>query len=284
VGGSGKTPIAAWIARYYSRFGLTPGIVLRGYGGDEATVHRKLVRDAVVIENPDRLEGAASAVADGAVVVVLDDAYQRLDIERDINIAVVSAESLEASRWTLPAGPWREGWRALRRADLVIVTRKRASLDAAEATLERVKLEVGDACPVAVARLGISGFHGLMTGATVNASELNGANVVVAAGIADPDTFCKQCEALGANVRLLPWRDHQRLSVRDLGELQAVGRDYQFTVVTEKDAGKMVGRWPVGTREPIVAELDLAWERGGAAVQDALLSAVEGIHQRAVAV
>src|SRR3954453_15654757 len=35
VGGSGKTPIAIWIARHYVERGLTPGILLRGYGDDE---------------------------------------------------------------------------------------------------------------------------------------------------------------------------------------------------------------------------------------------------------
>ena len=108
VGGSGKTPIAAWIAQYYSGLGLTPGIVLRGYGGDEGPVHRKLASGAVVIENPDRLSGARQAVSEGAEVIVLDDAYQRLDIDRDLNIAVVSAESGKAPQWTLPAGPWQQ--------------------------------------------------------------------------------------------------------------------------------------------------------------------------------
>ncbi len=283
VGGSGKTPIAAWIAQYYSRSGLTPGIVLRGYGGDEGSVHRKLVRNAIVVENPDRLAGASRAVAGGAKVIVLDDAYQRLDIKRDLNIAVVSAESGEASRWTLPAGPWREGWGALRRADLVIVSRKRAPLDAALAMVRRVQREVGD-CPMAVAKLGISRFHGLASGTTLDASELEGTNVVVAAGIADPQSFAFQCEALGANVRLLRWRDHQKLSDRDLRELEFVGRDADFTIVTEKDAGKLLGRWPDGCAEPIVADLDLVWERGGAIVAVALDSAVGGSSEPAAKV
>jgi tetraacyldisaccharide 4'-kinase len=278
VGGSGKTPIAAWIAEYYSRSGLTPGIVLRGYGGDEGAVHRKLVRGAIVIENPDRLAGASSAVSGGAEVIVLDDAYQRLDIERDLNIAVVSAESGESSRWTLPAGPWREGWRALRRADLVIVSRKRATVGAADAMMQRVEEEIPDR-PVAVARLGIAGFHGLLSGAQIEASGIDGANVVVAAGIADPHSFACQCRALGAKARLIPWRDHQNLSDRDLQELAFLGRGSDFTIVTEKDAGKMRDRWPKGHDEPIVAELDLAWEGGGEIVEAMLDAAVADVQQ-----
>ncbi len=40
VGGTGKTPVAAWIARGLSARGARPAIVLRGYGDDEPLVHR----------------------------------------------------------------------------------------------------------------------------------------------------------------------------------------------------------------------------------------------------
>ena len=42
VGGTGKTPVAAWIARPLTERGVKPGIVLRGYGGDERIVHDRL--------------------------------------------------------------------------------------------------------------------------------------------------------------------------------------------------------------------------------------------------
>ncbi|MEO7986258.1 MAG: tetraacyldisaccharide 4'-kinase, partial [Gemmatimonadales bacterium] len=87
VGGSGKTPVAIWIARHYVARGLRPGILLRGYGGDETLVHRHDVPEAVVVADPDRAAGADRALAAAADVLVLDDAYQRLDVRRDLNIA-----------------------------------------------------------------------------------------------------------------------------------------------------------------------------------------------------
>ncbi len=274
VGGTGKTPIAAWIAQYYSKLGLTPGVVLRGYGGDEGTVHRKLASDAIVKETPDRLTGASHAVAEGADVVVFDDAFQRLDVSRDLNIAVVSAESGKTSSWTLPAGPWREGWGALKRADLVVVSRKSASLPDALGILERAKVAAGD-CMVAVALLHIAGFHRLESGLPVEPSVLDGADVVVGAGIADPDSFIHQCEDRGAHVRSVQWNDHQNITSRHLRELASLGRVADFTIVTEKDAGKMKGRWPMACEEPIVAELRLEWEMGRDTVESALNSVVE---------
>ena len=278
VGGSGKTPIASWIAKYYASRGYVPGIVLRGYGGDEGAFHRRSLPGAVVIENPDRLIGGREAAARGADVLVLDDAYQRLDVDRDLNIAVVSAESGRAVRWTLPAGPWREGWRALKRADLVIVTRKRARLKVAEAVASRVRRAVAN-CPVAVARLGIAGFTGMLSGRSVDLSEIRNARVVAAAGIADPYTFAAQCTALGAEVSLVAWRDHHPITERDALRLARAGREADYVVVTEKDAVKLRSRWPRQRPEPLVAVLELSWERGGDIVLAALDAAVEEVEE-----
>ncbi len=104
VGGSGKTPVAIWVAQYYAGKGLAPGVLLRGYGGDEALVHSKAVPSAHVVSSANRVEGAERALARGAQVLVLDDAYQRLDIRRDLNILVISAETTRAVRWPLPGG------------------------------------------------------------------------------------------------------------------------------------------------------------------------------------
>src|SRR3989442_2969429 len=129
VGGAGKTPVAAWIAGFYAGRGRTPAVLLRGYGGDEPKVHERLVPGAVVVADPDRVAGAARALAAGADVIVLDDAFQTLGVARDLNLALVSAEIARQVPWLLPAGPWREPAPALGRADGFLVTRQRASFE-----------------------------------------------------------------------------------------------------------------------------------------------------------
>lgn len=272
VGGSGKTPIAAWIAARYARQGHTPGILLRGYGGDEGAVHRRLTPGAVVVERADRVAGARDAVARGAQVLVLDDAFQRLDIGRDLNIAVVSAESGRAAPWTVPAGPWREAWRALGRADLVIVTRKRADKESAAAMAARVRRTV--AGPVALTRLGIAGFSRLCSGRAVGRETLRGARVLLAAGVADPASVAQQCRQLGARVEELHWRDHQPVEDAQLARLLQEGATADYVVVTEKDAVKLRARWPAGHAEPLVASLAVEWEAGLDEVEAALDAAV----------
>jgi tetraacyldisaccharide 4'-kinase len=278
VGGSGKTPIAIWIARYYVSRGLVPGILLRGYGGDETLVHQHAVPEAQVIADADRTSGAERALARGAEVLVLDDAYQRLDVRRDLNIAVVSAETTRAVRWLLPAGPWREGLRALDRADAVIVTRKRATAEAAVALGAELQGRVKG--PIAIAHLGLRYLEGMVSGTRQPAASLAGKRVVAASGIADPDAFVAQTKATGAAVQVATWKDHHDYRDEDVAWLAHAARRADHVVITQKDAVKLRNRWPNSVPEPLVAMLDLEWEEGGdriAAALDAVVTPVDAL-------
>src|SRR5690349_18534747 len=65
VGGTGKTPVSSWLARKLST-SVPTAIILRGYGGDEAEVHRRLSPEVPVIALRDRLLAARKAKALGA--------------------------------------------------------------------------------------------------------------------------------------------------------------------------------------------------------------------------
>ncbi len=276
VGGSGKTPVAIWVAQHYVAQGLVPGILLRGYGADETLVHQHAVPQARVIADPDRAAGADRALARGAQVLVLDDAFQRLDVRRDLNVAVVSAETTRAVRWPLPAGPWREGLGALERADAVVVTRKRATAEAAQILAAELQERVKG--PVAIAHLGLRYLEGMVSGIRHPASTLAGKRVVAASGIADPDAFVAQTKATGAAVQVATWKDHHDYREEDVAWLAHAARRADHLVITQKDAVKLRNRWPSSVPEPLVAVLDLEWEDGGetfAAALDAVVTPVE---------
>lgn len=271
VGGSGKTPIAAWIARHYAARGRRPGILLRGYGADEVLVHRHDVPEAVVVANPDRLAGAARAAAEGADVLVLDDAFQRLDVRRDLNVLVVSAETTLAVRWPLPAGPWREGWGAMVRADFVVVTRKRASAEAAAALAAAIARQ--GSVPIAIVHLGLHHLEGMVSGREQPVEALQGQRVVAATAIADPDAFVAQVKGTGAQVQVATWRDHYDFRDEDVAWLARAARKADHVVLTAKDAVKLRDRWPASAPEPLVAILNVRFETGG----DAFVAALDAL-------
>jgi len=272
LGGSGKSTIAAWAASHYAERGIKPALLVPGGSSADVLVQQHAVPSAIISSDSDPVSAADQAIAQGAQVVVLDDAYQRLDVHRDLNLAIVAAETARAVRWVFPAGPWREGWRALGRADAVVVTRKRAPLETAQSLVREIAQTVQG--PVGLAYLGLRHLEGLVTRERQPASILAGKRVVAASGIADPDAFVAQTKATGAAVQVATWKDQADYRDEDVAWLAHAARRADHVVITEQDAVKLRDRWPNRVPEPLVAVLELAWEDGGDLIAAALDAAV----------
>ena len=173
----------------------------------------------------------------------------------------MSAETTRAVRWPLPAGPWREGWDALGRADAVIVTRKRATPEAAQALARRAR-GPGAAVRWPWPTSASAPSRGWSAEPAVPADTLAGKRVVAASGIADPDAFVAQTKATGAAVQVATWKDHHDYRDEDVAWLAHAARRADHVVITQKDAVKLRDRWPAAVPEPLVALLDLTLGRG----------------------
>lgn len=277
VGGTGKTPIAAWVAGQLLALGQRPAIVMRGYGADEPLVHQRLNPDVPVIVNPDRVAGTLDAVRQGATVVVLDDAFQHRRARRDLDLVLVAAEQGDAFA-VLPAGPLREWPRGVRRADLLMVTRKSASREEAERVAALWTAVDGAPAPVVAALR--PGPLRAVSGATGQTAELpvdrlGGARVLAVSAIGNPAAFAAQLAALGAQVEAAAYPDHHAFTDADIARICARGESVDFVVCTLKDAVKLEGRWPA--QAPRLWYLSQAVEiEIGAATLDAALRRLTG--------
>lgn len=126
VGGSGKTPLTSDLADRLQRPDREVGVVTHGFA-DELQVHRRLRPDRIVEGGRARTAAVARAAAAGADLVVVDSGFQRRRLARSIDIVAVSAAETARARRRLPAGPLREGWSALGRAEGVVLTRRPGS-------------------------------------------------------------------------------------------------------------------------------------------------------------
>lgn len=243
VGGTGKTPVSAWIARWLRDHGGHPAIVMRGYGDDEPAVHRLLNPDVDVIVAPDRARGVEEAVRRGADLAVLDDGFQHRQLRRDVDIVLISADQWPDEVHLLPAGPWREPLSAVRRADLVIVTRKAAG----EREVDRVNERLARVAP-RVPRVSVhlvpdelvradGGERGPVT-------SLNGQRITAVAAIGDPVAFFRQLDAHAADVQRMPYRDHHGFRAVDVARIVAASHGSARVVCTLKDAVKLRNLWP----------------------------------------
>lgn len=269
VGGTGKTPVSAWVAAQLREMGARPAILLRGYGDDEPLVHARLNPNVPVIANPDRVAGASEARAQGATVLVLDDAFQHRRAARDLDLVLVAAEQGDAHR-LLPAGPLREGRRALRRAHFVIVTRKAASTAEAEGVAAGWTAFAG-APPTAILALNPGPLHPIdPAGASLPLSTLAGKRVLAISAIGAPGAFEAQLRTAGATVESAAYPDHHAFGPGDVAELVRRASVTDLTICTLKDAVKLGPQWP--RQAPGVWYLSQAVEveRGGALLREAL--------------
>lgn len=243
VGGTGKTPVAAWIARTLTERRIKPAIVLRGYGGDETIVHQRLNAGVPVIVASDRGRGIREAIAQGADVVILDDAFQHRRAARDADILLVDADSWSGHPRLLPAGPWREPLRSARRASLVIITRKTAGKSTVDAA-RRAVAAAAPRVPIAVVHLAPGELHSTATGQTLPLHVLQGADLTAIAAIARPESFFRQLTELGAVVRPHSFADHHAFTTSEARHLADQASSSDFVVCTLKDAVKLESIWP----------------------------------------
>jgi tetraacyldisaccharide 4'-kinase len=273
VGGSGKTPVAAWVAAGLARRGWPVAIASRGYGGRgagavEVVSDGRYVRGRaeVVGEEPMLLAGLAPGVpvlvgrrrdtvgrravaAFDAQVLVLDDGFQHHRLAKDVEIVAFSGAGLGAGA-VLPRGPLREPIRALARAHAILVV---------DGPLPpRDEARIARAAPGAVRfelRRRPAATRALAGGDPEPAAKLAGRRVGLLSGIARPAALRETLRALGAEVvaeRAFP--DHHRYRRRDLAGLAAQA---ELWITTEKDAGKILPSWTQGAELRV---LELATE------------------------
>lgn len=243
VGGTGKTPLAAWAASRLRAAGARPAVLIRGYGGDEPLVHGILNPDIPVITDPDRVAGARKALAAGADCAILDDGFQHRRLSRIADWVLVAAEQPPEPARALPAGPWREPPSALRRASVAIVTRKSASLETASALAARLSAAHDVDC--AVVHLTPSDVVDARSNVSLGLARLHGARVLAVAAIGAPAAFVAQLRALGvAECESLAFRDHHRFTESDVADIVRMASGVGAVVCTLKDAVKLTPLWP----------------------------------------
>lgn len=266
VGGTGKTPVAAWFAGALRARGFAPAILLRGYGGDESLVHARLNADVPVLVDPVRRRSGKRALAQGSTALVLDDAFQHRQMPRDLDVVLVSADAWTGRVRLLPAGPFREPLSALRRAHLVVVTRKAAS----EARAREVALAVSAwAGPVPVARvlLALNRLVPWGGGPTEPVTALRARRIVAVCGIGAPAAFVAQLREAGAVVEAITFRDHHAYTAADVRAVTARAAGADRVVCTLKDAVKLGDLWPPNGPGLWYLSQTLMWEAGGEGVE-----------------
>ena len=263
VGGSGKTPTAAWLAASLRARGHKVAVASRGYGrrggdevvvvsdgrhvraraeesGDEPLLLAAHAPGVPVLVGRDRaLAGWRALSAFGSEVLVLDDGFQHHRIHRDLDLVLFDGATGFGRGGCLPHGPLREPAGALQAADAVgVVDGPLAEGDAA-----RLARLAPDAFRFRVYRRP----HGLRRLSGAGAEDpgiLAERSVGLLCGLGRPAGLRRTVEALGARVvAQRTFGDHHRYRPSDLTGL---ARDAPLWVTSEKDALKIPASWARG--------------------------------------
>jgi tetraacyldisaccharide 4'-kinase len=238
VGGTGKTPVVLWLIELLRASGYRPGIVTRGYGGNEQLQPVRtdsdpqrsgdepllLARRTGVPVFAGRARAAAARtllqVHPECDVIVSDDGLQHYALARDIELAVIDGEREFGNGWLLPAGPLREPVSRLRYVNAVVVN---GESELAEVPAPRYRMDIA----------GIV-FRNLRDPRQqASAADLRDRPLHAIAAIGHPARFFSHLERMSLQFRRHPFPDHFPFAAGDL----AFAGD-ETVLMTEKDAVK----------------------------------------------
>ena len=234
VGGTGKTPLVIWLARFLQSQGYKPGIVSRGYGGraktwpqqvrpdsdpnvvgDEAIVIARRT-DCPIAVGPNRAENVRALMEHADVdVVISDDGLQHYRLHRSVEIAVVDGVRRFGNGRCLPAGPLREPLSRLKEVDMIVTNGIAGRGEfAMNYRMNQVNSLKGDKPALPIEAFNSKKAHAV-------------------AGIGHPEKFFSMLRSKGILCERHPFRDHKKFRTQDL-----VFDDDLPVLMTEKDAVK----------------------------------------------
>lgn len=250
VGGTGKTPLALWLARALAADGTKVALLLRGYGGkatdvrlvsrgggpqahvedagDEAVMLAKCF-EGVVLTARRRIEGVREAERLGCRIVVLDDGFQHRALARDFDLVLLD----EHEGSLLPAGPLRERHAALSRADAVALVAKEGAAAQSPAAVEKPVFRVRFS-PSALVESDGGVWYERPLGA------LSGARIIAVSGIAKPASFYAALRGWEVEmVEVFEYPDHHVYTTQDWQTINRRAHDADYIITTEKDLVKL---------------------------------------------
>lgn len=263
TGGTGKTPLVAYVAGLLADGGEKVCILTRGYGrkdpskrvlvsdgneifatpeesGDEPfELAKKLPGKAIIIADADRVAAAGWAIRKfGVTAFVLDDGFQHRRAERDVDIVCIDATDPFGKRQMLPAGRLREPIENLRRADVVVISR--ADL----AGIENLKFEIADLnpeIPIFTSMNSISRVASLRDGFE-GSVDVESRRALAFCGLGNPENFYALLRRDGFTLaETRSFRDHHIYSQADIRELEELATSCRAEIflTTAKDAVKL---------------------------------------------
>ena len=261
VGGTGKTPHAAYLLRLLSSY-IPVASMSRGYGrksrgfrmvslrdnanlvGDEPMLLKYKFPQLEISVSEDRATGIPKLLGrhPNIKAVILDDAFQHRSVRPYINLLLTCYDTPYYKDWLIPTGRLREWPSSHTRADAILVTKCPDEISADERDQIIQKLESNDR-PVFFTKYVYAQPYFLFN----NRYRLNlntETKIILVSAIAGTDYLLNYLTEKVETVHSLAFRDHHDFSERDVGQLDLMFNELQADkkaiLCTEKDAVRLL--------------------------------------------
>ncbi|MDR0335565.1 MAG: tetraacyldisaccharide 4'-kinase [Planctomycetaceae bacterium] len=239
LGGTGKSPLVAWLGRFFLDQELQPGIISRGYGQSGNGVNDEFLELAFRLPsvshrlNRNRIAAAQDFLDSGNIdLLILDDAFQHRRIARNLDIVLLDALQPFGYEHIFPRGMLRESVTSLRRANVVFLSRADL-IDETQRRKIRDRVQIlapnilwGEIVHEPQSLLSISKNHTEtqtqnQTKTETEISAIRGKRILAFCGIGNPNAFRQTLEHCEAEiVELIPFPDHHQFNTEDINHLE----------------------------------------------------------------
>ena len=223
TGGTGKTPLALEIFKITKSYGKNPAFVKKGYDYlyDEIQM---LDKTGKTYSDKNRKEAIKSLISDKYDVAILDDGFQDLSIEKDFSILCFNSRQLIGNGFLIPAGPLRESFNSIKKADCVLINGDR------NIEFENKINKINENIKIFYSKYKIK-----------NIENFKNKEVVAFAGIGNPSNFFHLLKENNINVKkTYSFPDHYNYSENDFSKI--IGDKNMKIITTEKDYFRMNDR------------------------------------------
>jgi tetraacyldisaccharide 4'-kinase len=278
VGGTGKTPMTIYLAELLKQFGYQVAVISRGYkgeaersggivsdgrqiflGADQAgdepfLVATRLKNVPVVVGQNRYMAGLLALEKFHPDVLLLDDAFQHLQLERDMDLVLLDGSHPFGNSHLLPRGTLREPVSSLSRGDAFVLTRSDFSSDVDRTVFEKKCGERIQNLPVFKSAHTPYVFKTIICNQSARPLRrsfscerdgLKGHRVFAFSGIARNDDFKKTVERLKCDLAgFLGFPDHHPYSDEDFNTIVKASNDAEVDLImtTEKDYVRIAGK------------------------------------------
>ena len=219
LGGTGKTPLCIELFSILKELNMNPAFIRKKYDSfqDEVNLQKKT---GPIFQNIKRSEAIKEAIQNKSDIVILDDGFQDSSIKKNLSIICFNEKQWIGNGFSIPSGPLRENFSAIKRADFIFINGKRNTNIEKKIFHQKKDIRI---------------FY--TTYKPINLDDFKNKKVLAFAGIGNPNNFFDLLEDNKINViEKIKFPDHYKYSYKDLKNLSDKAKNNNnILLTTEKD-------------------------------------------------